>query len=167
MTPQTTFIIEVIQLVSATIGLGFSFWAIYCVVENILETTDSPPEDLRRLVGLIAFRRQLHLLLAHGILVIIGVVSVMKNNVTEDIATEVGIVRLALMCLTLILCWDSVVERMSRRSFRERANKIKSEKLSHEIAILVNGKTAARGDMEIDPEPLVTRHQPEVTDGAN
>ena len=154
---------EVFQLILASVGLGFALWGIWVAFEDAIELTDAPPDDLRRLVALSNMRAQLARVSAQGVLVFVGVVSVLLPPPSADIA-EIGpeleqslLVRMGLILVTMILTTDSLMERRQRHYFMGRIvlrnrTAIRAPDPTtkpHEVAVMVGGKEVARGEINM------------------
>lgn len=118
---------EVLQFLLACVGLGLAMWGVWVAFEDAVDLTATPPEDLRRLIALRNMRERLAEISAQGVLVFVGVVSVLlpppSNPASTDIIPELEqafLVRLGLMFVTAILTANSFMERKQRRYFMNR-----------------------------------------------
>lgn len=147
---------EVVQLLAAMVGLGLAMWGIWLSIEDAIELTDTPPEDLRRLVALGNMRGQLARMSAHGVLVFVGVVSILLPPPPAEIIpgaiTELEqstFIRLGLIIVTTILVLDAIFERRQRFIFIERVAKVHHTSSSsgdvQDVSVRIGGQEIASG----------------------
>lgn len=148
---------EVVQLLSALTGLGLAMWGIWLAIEDAIELTDTPPEDLRRLIALGNMRGQLARMSVHGVLVFVGVVSILLPPppvALQDVAAELEqstFIRLGLILVTVILVLDAIFERRQRFVFTERASHHLTTGMAHagqgvqDVSVRIGGQEVASG----------------------
>ena len=123
---QFASVSEVAQLLLAFAGLSLAFWGVWSAGEDAVNLSESPPGDLRRLIALGNLRGQIARVSAQGVLLIVGVVSVLMPppyNLVTDSRPEMlqsFIVRMGLIVVTGILVADSYFERRQRMMFLSR-----------------------------------------------
>lgn len=145
---------EVVQLIAALVGLALAMWGIWLAIEDAIELTDSPPEDLRRLVALGNMRGQLARMSVHGVLVFVGVVSILlpPPSPGPDVIPELEqatMIRLGLILVTTILVLDAVFERRQRYVFTERVGHVKHTSGTtgdvQDVSVRIGGQEVASG----------------------
>lgn len=150
---------ELLQLFAALIGLSLAMWGIWLAVEDAIGLTDSPPEDLRRLVALGNMRGQLARVSAHGVLVFVGIVSTLLPPPPLATAIEAAaeleqstFIRIGLILVTTILVLDAIFERRQRYIFTERVGHIKSTSPAsghahgvQDVSVRIGGQEVASG----------------------
>lgn len=157
---------EVFQLLTAVVGLALAMWGIWLATEDAIELTDSPPDDLRRLIALGNMRGQMARLSVHGVLVFVGVVSILlpppPPEVIPGAVTELEqstFIRLGLILVTIILVIDAIMERRQRYVFTERMSHIahttgpRGETQS--VSVLIGGTEIASGKVIHTQVPVV------------
>ena len=120
---------ETLQLLTAILGVGLAMHAVWQNVTSAVNLSDTPPEGLQRLVALGNVRRELARAVAQGLLMIIGVVSVLLpppdasvlgvSVVAPEVMQSV-IVRIGLVMVTVTLALDSYMERRLNATFLGR-----------------------------------------------
>ena len=146
-------VMEVVQFIVACIGFTFAVYRLFIVVELALEVVDTPPEDPQRLIASIIVRGHMNRVAAQALLVLAGIVSLLLPNHDDAdyISMEQGaLIRVILMGLTILLAVDAALESKQRRNYDQKIKKFLAENSKHDVAILVNGKTAARGEMAVE-----------------
>ena len=118
---------ELLQFIVANIGLIYAMRSIWRAGEDAVALADSPPSDLRRLVAIGNLRAQFTRMSVQGILVIIGLVSIILpppagDNVVIEILQSV-IIRGGMIAVTLLLTLDSIMERRHRLTFLSHVEK--------------------------------------------
>lgn len=146
---QYASVMEVLQFALACIGLGLAMWAVWVAFEDAVELTDAPRDDLRRLIALGNMRAQLARVSTQGILMFVGIVSVLlppPTNAVLDIEPELEqafLVRLGLMAITAILTFDSFMERKQRIYFMSRVP-VKVNTPTKEVSLVIDVKEVAK-----------------------
>ena len=120
---------EMMQLIFAIVGLALALWGIWLAAEDAIDLTDCPPGDLRRLVAIGNIRGQLARTVINGVLVFVGMVSVLLPPPSELPGTEAELqqsflVRMGLVIVTIILATDAAMERRQRMLFMDKTNGI-------------------------------------------
>ena len=124
---------EILQLLTAVLGVGLAMYAVWENVTSAVNLSDTPPEGLQRLVALGNVRRELARTVAQGLLMIIGIVSVLlpppdAGVLVAGVAPEVTqavIVRIGLVMVTATLALDSYMERRLNATFLGRVKILK------------------------------------------
>jgi len=145
--------IEILQFVVAIIGFALEVWRLFIVVDTALEVVDAPPEDPLRLIAKITVRAQMNRVGALGLLVVMGLISVLMPPPPWEMhlhSEQASLIRIGLMMLTLWLAMDAAVDQRQRHDYKNKVDKALKDKEVHEVAIIVNGKTTARGTMAMD-----------------
>jgi hypothetical protein len=151
---QYASVTEILQFTIAFIGLGLAMWGAWVAFEDAVKL-DVEPEDLSRLVALGRMRAQLARISAQGVLVFIGVVSILlppPARVPVEVIPELipeleqaALVRIGLMLVTIILTVDAIMERKQRLHFMSRVQ-LRSHALQ-DAAVTIGDKEVARGQM--------------------
>lgn len=116
-------ITEIVQLCIAFVGLALAMWGIWIGIEDAVQLTNSQPHDWRRLIAKGNLRGQLARMSTQGVLVYIGIVSVLLpppysagfDNVPE--LQQSILARIGLIIVTTILTLDMFFERKQRIDF--------------------------------------------------
>lgn len=117
---------EIAQLIIAIIGLSLAMWGIWTSIEDAVGLTDTPPEDWRRLIAKGNMRGQLARMSAQGVLVYVGIVSVLLPppwGAGPDSIPEIQqsiLARIGLILVTTILTVDMFFERKQRMDFMRK-----------------------------------------------
>jgi hypothetical protein len=142
---------EAFQLCVALVGFAFATWAVWDAAKDAIFLADVPTGDLRRLIALGNMLSQLTRLMTQGLLVLVGVVSVLlppppytDNTVGVDQAT---FVRVGLMLVTVILTADWIVQRRHRDAFLARV-RVAGE-APHTMSVVVGGAEVAKVELPI------------------
>ena len=114
---------ELAQLLLALSGVALAFWRLWVAIENGLVITTAESTDLRRIVAETQVLGELFRLFAQGLLVAVGIVSVLlppPHYGETELAPEMlqsFLTRMGLMTLTVTLVCDSLVQEYRRRQF--------------------------------------------------
>ncbi len=115
--------VEMLQLTLALFGATLGFWRLWIAIENGLLITDTDASDLRRVIAETQIIGELFKLFKQGLLVAIGVVSVLlppPHYGLDEPMTETMqgfLVRIGLILLTLAMVGDSLVQEFRRQRF--------------------------------------------------
>jgi hypothetical protein len=132
---------EILQLLTACIGMVLAMWSLWVAADDAIELTGyGVLRDLRRLVALGNLRGQMARCLAHSFLVAIGLVSVLLPPPPDVLASgrsleeQDGFILVGLMLLTVLLTFDALMERRHRYVFMDHVARLEPVHVNPEPA---------------------------------